>query len=707
MARFLNDIWAQIQNQRERWIFWTPVPVALGIIFYFSLHAEPPLLLGSLVFIMMSPLLRASYRNYPVFLVVLAVFLAVGGFTAAQWRTHTVSAPVLEKKTYAVTLRGKVVEVEPQPKTHRIVLEGVSVVKGNIWQDTLPRRVRVRLKNNDPAKPQAGDVVELRAVLLPLSSPVLPGAFDFQRHAFYNGLGGTGYAIGTLNVLTPRASGEFFFEKLRRIMRDKIAAAIPDRDNAAMMTAFMIGEDKGISEKDWEIARQSGIAHLIAISGSHFILIAGFPFFFVRALLAAIPYVALRWPVKKIAAVVAVLVSVFYMLLIGSPIPAQRAVIMTCVVMTAVIFDRNPFTLRLAVFAALILFMLEPESVMGPSFQMSFAAVVGLIAFYEATADWWKKHFRDADWSKRYSLYLLACFSTSLVASLATAPFALYHFSRMPLLGGLAANMVAVPISSFVTFPAGLFACLLMPFGLEKWPLVAAEKSLDVFMYVAEVVAAWPYAGYETNAWPGWVLGIMTLGGLWVFIWRGYIRWLGLAPVAAGVVLMALIARPDVLVAASGDLFAVRAPDGKLWFSSLSSEKFVREQWLKREGHTTDGFDVWPKAHLAGGQGDFLSCDDEVCVYRLRERTVAFIRAPDAIEKHCQTADILVAKAAIKLPPNCRKKTTVIDRWALRDNGAHIVYIAPDALRVVNVRDTRGTRPWTGRDRRRDAYKKP
>lgn len=696
MARFLRAFWQEMQNQRERWIFWLPVPVAFGIALYFGLHGEPPLLLGTLIGLFMLPLLHAFYRNQAVFMPVLMTFLLAAGFAAAQWRTHFVAAPVLEKRSYTVTLHGKVVEVQPQPKNFRIVLEDFTVVKGRIFQDDLPKRVRIKLKNNDPAVPQAGEVVELRAALLPLSAPVMPGAFDFQRHAFFQGLGGTGYALGDLQVIEPRRGGEFFFEKLRRHIREKIFAAIEDRDRAAMITAFMIGEDRGISEKDWEIARLSGIAHLIAISGSHFVLIAGFPFFFVRAFLAAIPYVALRWPVKKIAAAVAMAVSVFYMLLIGAPIPAQRAVIMTCVIMTAIMLDRNPFTLRLAVFAALLLFILSPESLMGPSFQMSFAAVVALIAFYESTAPWWKKHFRDSVWSKRYALYLLGCFATSLVASTATAPFALYHFGRMPLIGGLAANMVAVPVSSFVTFPVGLFSCLLMPFGLEKYPLILTEKSLDVFMYVAEIIAAWEYAGWQANSFAGWMLGIMALGGIWICAWQGWIRWLGALPVIIAAALAVWTPRADVLVAGSGDLMALRAPDGKMWFSTMSKEKFVREQWLAREGQGAE-IKTWPQRQLPGGEGDFLSCDDAACRIVLKGSTLSVLRSAEAVERECGAADVMISKGVIKLPRSCKRKATIIDRWKLRDKGAYAIYLREgQPPRITSVRDTRGERPWTG-----------
>ena len=697
MARFLNDLWAAVQSQRERWIFWAPVPVAIGIAFYFGLQAEPPLGMGLVLLLLFAPLLTAFYKNRPAFMLLLALFLAVGGFASAQWRTAQVEAPVLQKRSYAVTLRGQVAEVDPLPKTYRIVLDGVEIVDGKIWQKNIPSRVRIKLKNNDPAVPQAGTVVEIRAGLLPLSPPIMPGAFDFQRHAFFKGLGATGFAYGDLKVVKEREGRTFYFEKLRKAIREKIAAAVPDRDNAALLTAFMIGEDNGISEKDWDIARQSGIAHLIAISGSHFVLIAGFPFFLIRALLAAMPFIALRWPIKKIAAAAAMLVSVFYMLLIGAPVTAQRAVIMTCVVMTAIMFDRNPFTLRLAVFAAFILFICEPESVMGPSFQMSFAAVVALIAFYETTGEWWKQQFREAHWTKRYSLYLLACFATTLVASTATAPFALYHFSRMPMLGGLAANMIAVPVSSFITFPLGLLSCLLMPLGLEAWPLYITEKSLDVFMYVAEIVAAWDYAGLNANGFSGWILAVMTLGMLWLCIWRGRIRWLGIVPVVLAAVFIPLTPRADVLVSDEGKLFAVRDAAGDLHFSTLTREKFVREQWTIREGDIKSTPAAWP---IAGDKetASPVACKMGYCLYTLGDKIFGFVDGQEGVAPACRSgAQVIISAEDIKRARNCATDALVIGKYDLRREGAYAFYRSTTGeIQVKTVRQARGMRPWVG-----------
>ncbi|TAL27235.1 MAG: ComEC family competence protein [Alphaproteobacteria bacterium] len=641
----------------------------------------------------MACLVAAAFHRNRVFLYVWsAVILVALGFTAAQGRTWLVDAPVLHKKTYPVTVEGKVVSVDPMPKSYRIVLENIAVRQGHIWQDDLPRRVRVRLKPNDEAEPSAGDIVAVKAILQPISPPVLPGAFDFQRYAFFEQLGATGYALGDLELVQRHETG-FFFDRLRRYIREHIEADVSDKDHAALLTAFMVGESNGISAHTWDICRRSGIAHLIAISGSHFVLIAGLPFFLLRALLAAIPFIALRWPIKKIAAAMAIAVSVFYMMLIGAPIPAQRAVMSVTVVMLAIMLDRDPFTLRLAAFSAFFILLIEPESLMGASFQLSFAAIVALIAFYEMTREWWIRRFRDENIVRRYASYLMGCAMTTVVASTATSAYALYNFARMPLLAGLAANIVAVPVTSFVTFPAGLFACLMMPLGLEEWPLWVTEKSIAFVMAAAEAVVDWPYAAWQGGAVPAWFLIPVTLGGLWICFWRGKLRAAGLTPIGLAVALLPLTPRPDVLVAENAGIFAVRDAEGKLWFSSGRKEKFVRNEWLQLQGGMED-YGVWPDNGTAGD--GFLSCDGGACEYKMNGQIITFIRQPEALPNACGKSGVVFSALALK-GETCRYKTVLRDKWDIWRQGAQAVYAEPEGLRIQTVLNTRGVRPWTGK----------
>lgn len=684
IVNLVNICTVWLLSQRDRWILWSPVAVGLGIAFYFSLHNEPPLFAGGLALAMLGAFYWPLSGRRPLLYLWLAAMLVAAGFTAAQVRTHIVAAPVLAKETYPLTVEGRVVEVDALPKAYRVVLDDIAITAK--WPPKVtPERVRVKLKNNDPAVPSAGDIIRVRAVLLPLSAPVLPGAFDFQRHAFFKRLGATGYAIGNMEVVKAHDGG-FFFEEMRHDIRTRIDRAIADRDTANIVTAFLIGESVGITEKTWDVIRRSGIAHLLAISGFHITVLAGFLFFGVRALLALSPALALRHPIKKYSAFLAMCGSIFYMLLIGSPVPAERAVIMCCVVMTAIMLDRDPFTLRLAAFAALVIMFLQPETLIGPSFQLSFAAVVALIAFYEGMRNWWSVTSEDRSFARRYSLYVTACLLTTLVATAATAPYALYHFSRVPVLSGIVANMIAVPVTSFVTFPFGLAGCLLMPLGLEHWPLVVAGKSIELVMAVAHETASWRHALFRADGWPAWILGVITLGGLWLCLWQGRARWAGLAVVVLGYALIPFVPRPDAMLSDNGKLFAVRDAKGVLWMSSARTEKFVRGEWEEREG----GKGV---RYPAGKDDDVLTCNDASCAAAIKGKNIAYVfgdKAGDA----CAAADIVFAPAsdaACKAPHAYMKKD-------VRSGGAHAVYI--DEAGNVTLRTTsmeRGRRPWAAR----------
>jgi competence protein ComEC len=679
-------------------------------LWYFSLGTEPPLWtgLGGLAALGIPGFLC---RRKPVFYTLVPVLLVVLGFTAAQWRTWSVAAPALERKTYSVTLQGTVANVDPLPKSYRITLKDYTVTEGRIEHGAAPVQVRVKLKSGDTAEPAAGDIVSLRAVLQPIGPPVLPGAFDFQRYAFFQQLGATGYAIGDLEKVKPRAGG-YIFADLRRAVRDRVQADVPDRDDAALIVAFMVGDSTGISQDTWNICRLAGIAHLIAISGSHFMMVGGVPFFLIRALLAAFPFIALRFPVKKIAAGFAIAASVFYMLLIGEPVPAERAVVSISVIMLAIMLDREPLSLRLASFSALLILLCEPESLPEASFQLSYAAVIGLVSFYEATRDWWNTKFRDKNLLRRWSWMLAGCAVTTFIASTATGPFALYHFARLPLFAGLAANMIAVPLSSFVTFPAGLLACLLMPFHLEKYPLWVTQKSLDVILYVAREVSTWPYGSWAGGAVPAWFLAPVTLGGLWLCFWRTKMRWLGLLPLAASVAMLFVTPKPDILVSGKADIFAVRDAQGKLWFSSAKGQKFLRREWLQLQSGVGDDYGLWPypeekeededatpapaPAPAAGGA---LTCTEAACYYRAKEQIVAFIRSPQALEQDCdglrQGAELVLSNLTLE-PKTCHGNVVIHDQWAAKDDGAEEIYLKPGGgFRIDSVVKRRGHRPWT------------
>lgn len=680
-----------------------PVPMGVGIGVYFSLSGEPPTFLGLSLLALIIILILPFYRNKALFYGWIILFLLLLGFTAAQLRTFSVAAPVLQKKSYPVTLEGRVDSIEFLSTSYRITLEDFQITTGKIFQEPLPKKVRVKLKNNDPAQPVAGDIIRIKAVLVPPSPPVLPGAYDFERGSYFKGLGATGYALSGLEILEHHQGGGFF-EFLRQKIRDRVKEKeYFDRDMKGLTLAFLIGDSHAISEQDWEAAQKSGIAHLIAISGSHFVLISGIIFFMTRALLAMNTHVALRYPVKKISALVALAGSIFYLFLIGAPIPAQRAAIMTSLIMLAIVLDREPLTLRLAAFAAIAIMLFKPESILGASFHLSFAAVVGLIAFFEARRDWWHNLTQEAGLLRKIGLFMFASVLTTVVATICTAPFAFYHFLSMPIMSGIIANMIAVPFSSFVTIPFGILACLLMPFHLEDAPLWIMQKSLEYIMIVARDVASWPDMVYHIHAWPSEYLIPIALGGLWICVWKGSLRWVGLLPIFIAWSFIMQTPRPDILLSGDGArLMAVRDADGKLWLSSKRAGKFVREAWIEREGANGTGF--WPEEGYAIPGNDFLLCDNHACTYRMKGKTVSFLKEGIPPEEECYYGDILVMPFDEK-PQDCMKdgRVIIIDKWDLYYNAAYAIYFSSEvstAPVIKTVSEDRGIRPWTGRQKK-------
>lgn len=690
MPVLTSQLWSVLLQQRDRWVLWVPVALGLGVGIYFSLAVEPPLWLGPLALLLAVAAVAPFRANKALLLIALPFFLVALGFAAAQFRTWSVAAPILEKKTYPLTLQGRVEQVEIQEKGFRVTLGSLHWDAARRQpQAEMPTRLRVVSKIKQPP-PKEGEVVTVRAVLLPLPAPAMPGGYDFRRRAFFSGLGATGYTVGRFETLTqaPADHEVYFFASLRRYIHGRIDAAIPDKDAAAVAAGILIGESKAISEDSWENIRLSGLAHLLAIAGLHTGAVTGWLFFFTRLLLAAVPFIALRYPVKKIAAGVSIAGAIFYLHLVDFFMPAERAVIMVSAVMLAIILDRDPLSLRLLAFAAAAILLARPESLVGVSFQMSFSAVGMLIAFYEGTRDWWSRLYRDKRWFVKVFLFVAGSVATTGVATLGTAPYSLFHFLRVPFISGFIANLLAVPITVMIVLPVGIISCFLMPLGLAAWPLKLVGWGTGAILKIAAVTAHWPYAAYHANAWPLPLLVIMSLGGLWLCLWRGPLRWWGLVPVLIAAALVPFAPRADILAAEGGRVFAVRAADGRLLLSPGRADGFIRDEWVEREGENGSG--SWKD------EGAPLSCDADACLYRAHGRLVSFVKRPEAALQDCAAADIVISELNIPRAL-CPQPAFLLDGNVLRQAGAQAVYFGTGGdMKVISVAGQRGARPWMG-----------
>ncbi|MDJ0942089.1 MAG: ComEC/Rec2 family competence protein [Kiloniellales bacterium] len=670
---------------------WLPVCLGLGIAGYFALPQEPPswllLPLGlgllALVWLVWQ---RAAPRGLASALGMFGL-----GLFVAMLRTLTVAAPVLTEELGPGWVSGRVVEVEIVESRPRVLLRDTQIA--GLPAEATPARLRLRLLRPQPGL-RPGDLVRLRAVLRPPPEPAAPGAFDFARRAYFQRLGAVGYAVTAPRVETGpdegggRRQSRLAWAGLRQALAQRITVAL-DGIPGAVAVALITGDRSAIPEGVLEDMRASGLAHLLAISGLHLGLVAGLVFFAARAGLALIPALALRFPIKKWAAVLAAAAALIYLFLVGATIPTQRAYVMVGLALLAVVLDRQPISLRLLAAAAALILLLSPESLLSASFQMSFAAVTALVAGYEWLSRRRAAGPRDRRLLTRLGLYLGFLLLSSVIANLATAPFAIFHFNRLAVFG-LFANLVAIPLTAFWIMPAAVVAMLLLPFGLEAGALAVMGTGIELLLAVAGEIAGWEGAVIPVRAMPLWGLAAAAFGGLWLCLWERRWRLVGLAGPLLGAASIALTSPPDFLVSGDGRLLALRAADGALVFSALKRERYRRDIWLRRSG--AEAARAWDRG---GGQPEpGLRCDALGCVFEFAPgRHLGLALTGEALEEDCRTVEVLVSLEPLR-GLECPEPRLVIDRFDLWRNGTHAVWLNAAAPRVASVRAQRGDRPW-------------
>ena len=676
--------------EADRWFLWLPVLFAAGVVTYFALPYEPDGRLG-VAGVLAAFGLLLTIRQLPLGLALGGALLAFTlGFATAKARTEMVRAPVLTTELRYVTVTGYVEEFEARSgKRDRLTLRVITM--GDLKAEARPYRVRITTAAKN-ATAMTGEAVSVRATLSPPPEPVEPGGFDFGRRAWFERLGATGYATGRITPLTDAQPPPWdlrvwgAINALRGAVDARVRAVLPG-ETGAIAVALMTGNRGGIPQAITEAMRDSGLAHVLAISGLHMMIMAGTVFWLARALLALIPGLALRFAIKKWAAAIALLAATFYLALSGAAVPTVRAWIMMSIFLIAVMLDRPAITMRNVALAALAILVVAPESLFDPSFEMSFAAVIGLVAFYEWFANRKRIYLPDVSpaWrGLRWSGALVfGAGLTTLIAGTAVAPFAVYHFHRMTHFG-LVANMIAAPLVSLLIMPMALLSLIVMPFGLEAWPLQAMGCGIELMVGAAHWVASWPGAVSILPRISGTALAMIVLGGLWLCLWRTRIRALGLVIAAAGLALAPAGQRPDVLVEREGTTAALRGSHGALIFPPATASTYSVENWLLADGDDRD----------AGAlpENSAFRCDPLGCIGRVKGKTVALVREVGALEEDCRVADVVIAPFTVG--KHCRAARVIVDRRMLKEQGAHALYIEGLSIRTETVAKARGKRPW-------------
>lgn len=708
-SRLLDGIRRHLEEEQARWFLWLPVALGIGIAGYLLLPWEP-LLATSLLPVGAAIVLRWAGPRSILGLLACAILLAAAaGFALAKLRTESVRAPVLVKAIGARQLDGYVELVEPRAGKggQRLTLRVISLEDTEAVQT--PFRVRVRtLRENAELKP--GDAVRLKATLSPPPIPALPGDYDFARTAWFARLGAVGYASEAAQALADAPPAPWSLqiaapiERVRQSIGRRVTAALPG-ESGAIANALITGERGAISESTNQAFRDSGLFHILSISGLHMAIIAGAAFVTVRVLLAAIPAVALRYPIKKWAAIAAMLATLGYLLISGSSFATVRSYVMISIMFIVILLDRPALALRNVALAALAILVVWPESLLDAGFQMSFAAVVALVSAYE-----WLRDRREASTIepglfgrtvRTGALFIAGIVLTTLIASLAVAPFGLYHFHNTQAYAVLA-NLVAIPVCNLIVMPAALATLVALPVGLEAGPLWLMGAGIDVMTWCARSVAGLPGAVGRVPAIPTLAFALVMAGGLWLTLWRTRWRLYGLLPIAAGIVLAPTATRPDVLVGRNAELVAVRMPSGILSASTPRSS-FELARWLEHDGDR--------RSVAEAGKAQAWRCDEVGCTARVSGLTIAVAKTAAALRDDCRAAEIVVLRQPRTGP--CPSARVLIDRTAIDRLGAHAIYIEGDGrLRIETVAAGRGQRPWAtldaiGRGRATDAAAPP
>lgn len=684
-ARLGADLLAE--SESGRLALWLPVAFAAGILAYFGARQEPSLM-AALILTAVLALATAAARRRPVAVAVLAGCCAFSaGFSAGCVRTALVMHETLAAPpTFPVKLSGYVERRERRVTSDRILLRldpgPVAGLSGS------PRLVRLSLRRG--TAPPVGAHLTQTARLLPPLGPAMPGSHDFGRAPWFQGIDAVGFGLGRPR-LSPAAEAPPLSVRFA-VAVDGARAALGARIRAVLSgtpaeiaVALVAGDRSAIAPQVEESMRVSGLTHILSISGLHMALVAGTLFALARGALALLPTLALGWPIKAMAALLALAGSAGYLVLSGNDVPAQRSFVMTALVLGGVLAGRRALTLRTVAVAALVVLGLTPEAALDPGPQMSFAATLALVAAYDRVHPL-RAMPRPEGMAARLAvtplLFVAGIVVTALVAGFASGPYGAFHFQRIAPYGVLA-NLAAMPAVSLLVMPFGLIGVLLMPFGWDSlaWPVMGA--GIEIMLAVSDRVAALPGADARIDTVNGVALFWFTVALLVLCLLRGL-----LALTALPALLIAILAcgppqRPQVLVAPNGATVAVRGADGRLSVVGARGQRVLVEQWLTREGDR--------RAALGPDLARGFACDPLGCVAPLPGGgTLAVSRRAEGLAADCLNARIVVTRDAP--PRGCPAR--VVTPAELERTGTLAFFLQDGGLRASPARDPGIQRPW-------------
>ena len=695
-ARARDFLRSQVADQTLRWRLWAPVAFGGGCAVYFALKTEPPawpLIAGAVLAagLWFGARRMALARVWTLGLMLLACFAL--GIAVARLRTDAVAAPIAPAMAEPTVVEGWVIDVDsPGAAGPRVVIAPVRI--HGLAPEETPTRLRATVRG---AAPEPGQAVRLFALINPPPAPASPGAYDFGRNAYFQSMGGVAFSLGETRpaYLSPppwNVRAAMAVNGLRYDLAKRIVGRLGDR-TGGVAAAMTTGHEAWLDPAQVDVMRDSGLAHILSISGLHMAVVGGFAFFLVRLLVAAWPWLALRVSGKKVAAWAGLGAVATYLVISGSPAPAERAAITASIAFLAILLDRQAITMHALAVAAFVVLLLQPEAIVTPGFQMSFAATAALVALVEA----WPARPREisAPWPilivQRAGTWLGIAVMASLVAGAATGPFAMQHFNRTAMYG-LGANLATAPLSDFIIMPALALGALLEPVGLGAPFLWLAGQGIGVMLAIGEWTAGLPGAVRTVASAPDFVLPIAFLGVLFCCLWRGPLRWLGL-PLAAAVMLWPRDPTPDLWIG-DGGTNAAFVEDGQAVVMRPDVRQFAVDVWSRRRG--VEPSERPPEA---------WACDRFSCAPAEPGAGPLAMwwgrRAPslEEIDVLCRSAPVVSVRATVAgLPASCERRLVLDGADYARGGAVELWRDGPASAnrwRAVWAAEVRGDRPWS------------
>lgn len=653
---------------------WLPVLIGAGIALWYSFGAMAWAIVGITALLLGALAMHAVPHSTLRRAAVIAASCLLFGVGLISTKAALKSAPVLERP-WSGTLYAQI-EDRKEIQARQLVRLTLRTAE----HSGLPPRIRVNSEANGlPDGAVEGAVIRLRARLMPPAGPAIPGAYDFSARAWFDGIGATGSTIGAITIVQ-KSTGSSVWNAMRHRLSTHIRNQLPGT-TGGIAAILVTGDGGAIDEKTAQAMRDSGLAHLLSISGLHVAAIVAACVMLISKSLALVPPLALRWPVQLIAAAAGAIAAVSYTLLAGAEVPTIRACIAALLILLAMAMGRDPLSMRLVAAGALFILVFWPESLVGPSFQLSFTAVTAIVWLHGQPSV--RNFFQAPDQTLlvRLSLGIASLFVTGLVIELALAPIALFHFHKSGLYGA-AANIFAIPLTTFIIMPLEATALLLdiAEWGTPFWWLCG--QAIDLLIAIAVFTAERPGALARLPSFPPWLFAAMMAGMAAIALTRGHMRWAGVGAFAASCIVALLWPAPDLLVTGDGRHAAITTNDGAFIMLRSGRSDFTRDMLLQSSG--------LPGPAIPMDQWDKAQCSADICVFRLHDgnrhwdvmatRSRYLVPAME-MAAACSRVDIVISDRA--LPASCKPRWLKADRKLLSQTGGLAFYLSAGKLDSV------------------------